>query len=275
MRHPEDAARKKIDADLTAAGWVVQDFDDLSLDAARVVVVREFSLAPGFGFADYLLYIDGEACGVLEAKREGTPLTGVEMQSEKYSNGLPAHLPARIRPLPFVYLSTGVETAFANGLDPEPRSRLLFHFHRPETLARWLEAEPLGFPLVNGELHLRCELPGSFRARLQAMPSVEAGNLWPAQIKAVLNLEVSFYADRPRALIQMATGSGKTFTAITSIYRLIKFGGAERVLFLVDRSNLGDQARKEFQQYTAPDPRRACVRTRRQRTRQKAAGRPR
>src|SRR5207245_9189166 len=76
--------------------------------------------------------------------------------------------------------------------------------------------------------------------------------LWPAQITAITNLEKSLAQDRPRALIQMATGSGKTFTAITAIYRLIKFAGAKRVLFLVDRGNLGDQTLKEFQQYVSP-----------------------
>jgi type I restriction enzyme R subunit len=84
------------------------------------------------------------------------------------------------------------------------------------------------------------------------LPPLKTEGLWPAQITAITNLEKSLAQDRPRALIQMATGSGKTFTAINFIYRLIKFAGTRRVLFLVDRGNLGDQTLKEFQQYVSP-----------------------
>src|SRR5690606_36488512 len=92
----------------------------------------------------------------------------------------------------------------------------------------------------------------TFLSRLQEMPELKTEGLWPAQIKAIKNLETSLKENRPRALIQMATGSGKTFTSISFIYRLIKFAGARRVLFLVDRGNLGDQTLKEFQQYDSP-----------------------
>ena len=131
MVRPEDKAREDIDAELTAAGWIVQDRAELNLDAGRGVAVREFRLNPGHGAADYLLYVDGEAVGVVEAKKAGTTLTGVEVQAEKYSVGLPDDVPARIRPLPFLYQSTGVETNFTNRLAPEPRSRRIFNFHRP------------------------------------------------------------------------------------------------------------------------------------------------
>ena len=98
----------------------------------------KLSTPSGHGFADYLLYVDGKAAGVVEAKKEGVPLIGVEIQAAKYSKGLPTDLPAHIRPLPFLYQSTGVETRFTNGLDPEPRSRQIFAFHKPETLAAWI-----------------------------------------------------------------------------------------------------------------------------------------
>src|SRR5438128_1807959 len=88
------------------------------------------------------------------------------------------------------------------------------------------------------------------------MPPVDLPGLWENKIRAVANIEKSLFDDRPRSLIQMATGSGKTLLAITSIYRLIKFGGARRVLFLVDRANLGEQAEKEFQGFRAPDDKR-------------------
>ncbi|HXG66857.1 MAG TPA: DEAD/DEAH box helicase family protein, partial [Blastocatellia bacterium] len=233
---PEQQARIAIDEALTAAGWVVQDAAALNLYAGRGVAAREFPLKKGYGTADYLLFVDGKAVGVVEAKRQGETLTGVEIQAERYSVGLPEMVPAHVRPLPFLYQSTGVETRFTSRLDPLPRSRQVFHFHRPETLAQWSAAPA-----------------NTLRRRLQAMPPLDGSNLWPAQRKAVENLEISLAEDRPRALIQMATGSGKTFTAVTSAYRLIKFADARRVLFLVDRSNLGRQALKEFQQYTTPD----------------------
>ena len=135
---PEQQARTTIDALLRAAGWHVCDADKANLHAARGVAIREFPLQSGHGFADYLLYVDGKAAGVIEAKKEGTTLTGVEIQSAKYTSGLPDHLPAWQRPLPFVYQSTGVETRFTNRLDPEPRSRPAFAFYHPETLPQRL-----------------------------------------------------------------------------------------------------------------------------------------
>jgi len=237
MPTPEELARKNIDDLLTLAGWQVQDRAQLNLGATRGVAVREFPLKTGY--ADYLLLVDRKAIGAVEAKAEGMPLSGVEAQSEKYSTGLPDLPPAWRRPLPFLYESTGTETFFTNGLDPDPRSRRAFAFHRPETLAEWAggggaETAPL-------------------RTRLGQMPPLITTSLWDAQIEAITNLERSLAENRPRALIQMATGSGKTYTAVSFIYRLIKFASARRVLFLVDRANLGRQTLKEFQQYVTPD----------------------
>lgn len=266
MPQPEQQARAGIDRLLAAAGWAVQDVKAADLQAARGVALREFELNPGHGTADYLLYVDGRACGVIEAKKQGATLTGVQAQSGRYAQGLLAALPAWRRPLPFVYESTGVETHFTNGLDPTPRARPVFAFHRAETLAGWLDqaaGAPPGAPATvlttDGQppaAEARLHAGGTMRARLQAMlPLVtEWGDfkLWPAQIAAIRNLERSLAQDKPRALIQMATGSGKTFTAIGFIYRLIKFAGARRVLFLVDRGNLGRQAKKEFDQDVSP-----------------------
>jgi type I restriction enzyme R subunit len=261
---PEWLARQKIDASLAEAGWVVQDRADLNLDAGRGVAVREFPLASGHGHVDYLLFVDGKACGVLEAKPDGHSLTGVEPQAQKYATGLPSDLETPVRPLPFVYISTGEVTRFSNLLDPEPRSRPVFAFHRPETLADWLDADPLG-RWASGWLDQVAEKPAadgfgtkpaSLRARLRVMPPVHIPGLWKNKVEAITNLEKSFFDDRPRALIQMATGSGKTLLAITAIYRLIKYAGARRVLFLVDRKNLGEQAEKEFAGYRTPDDQR-------------------
>ena len=247
---PEAEARVEIDKLLTAAGWDVQDAKATNIHAARGVAIREFPLGKGFGFADYLLYVDSKAAGVIEAKKVGVTLTGVETQSDKYIQGLPEGLPRWHDPLPFSYQSTGVETRFTNGLDPEPRSRDVFAFHRPEMLATWLEAEPVS-PDIAAESSAHYGQFPTFLSRLQQMEPLVTEGLWPAQIKAIENLEVSLKENRPRALIQMATGSGKTFTAINFIYRLIKFAGARRVLFLVDRGNLGRQTLKEFQQFVS------------------------
>jgi type I restriction enzyme R subunit len=246
----EAQARAEIDRLLESAGWKVQDMTQANVHAGRGVAVREFPLLPGHGFADYLLYVDGKACGVIEAKKRGATLTGVEGQSGRYAQGLPASLPAWLRPLPFVYESTGVETHFTNGLDPAPRARNVFAFHRPETLAECLGT--LGSEPSSGI----AEAPTTFLTLVCAMPPLVTEwsdfKLWPAQITAIRNLEKSLAQNKPRALIQMATGSGKTFTAISFIYRLIKFAGARRVLFLVDRGNLGRQTKKEFDQYVSP-----------------------
>ena len=251
MPTPEDKARETIDSVLEKAGWKVQDTKAANLGAGRGVALRNFPLASGHGFADYLLYVDGRAAGIVEAKKEGVTLIGVEVQAEKYSKGLPSDLPASIRPLPFLYQSTGVETRFTNGLDPQPRSRPVFSFHRPDTLAA-LISQPSNAPKDLHGASLAAETATTLRARLKTLPPLITAGLWPAQITAITNLEKSLVQDRPRALIQMATGSGKTFTAINFIYRLIKFAGAKRVLFLVDRGNLGDQTLKEFQQYVSP-----------------------
>ena len=263
----EQHARENIDHLLTAAGWLVCDADKVNIHAARGVAIREFPLKTGHGFADYLLYVDGKAAGVIEAKKAGVTLSGVEMQSDKYTQGLPDGLPRWSNPLPFSYQSTGAETRFTNGLDPNPRSRSVFAFHTPKLLAQWLEnaraflKQNFSYPLEEVEGNLRSPehrttysmaQSGTLLARLRQMPSLREEGLWPAQIKAIQNLEQSLKENRPRALIQMATGSGKTFTAISFIYRLIKFAGARRVLFLVDRGNLGDQTLKEFQQYASP-----------------------
>lgn len=240
---PEARARKNIDQLLDAAGWIVQFRDEVNLSGSLGIAVREFPMKPGFGEADYLLYVDGQALGVIEAKKEGSTLTGFEIQTAKYSEGLPDSLPAPRRPLPFCYQSTGIETRFTNLLEPDAASRNVFAFHRPETLAEWL----------NDELNN----PGStVKACIRRLPPLDEQGLRPAQIEAIKKLEISLGQRKPRALIQMASGGGKTFTACNFIYRLIKHAGARRILFLVDRSNLGRQTLKEFQNFRTPEEQR-------------------
>jgi type I restriction enzyme R subunit len=240
----EVQARKKIDAMLTRAGWLIQSKAEANPLAGRGVAIEEFTLATGR--ADYVLYVDGKIVGVIEAKREGTALAGALAQNERYAAGvLKEHTMAvwrREEPFAFRYVSTGAETYFLNRVDPDARSREVFAFHRPETIAAWMKRAD--------------EEPGTptFRAALRtSMPLLETHGLRMAQVDAITGLEGSLAADRPRALIQMATGAGKTFTAVTETYRLLRHAGARRVLFLVDRNNLGRQAHAEFDKYRTPD----------------------
>ncbi|MEO7001700.1 MAG: DEAD/DEAH box helicase family protein [Ktedonobacterales bacterium] len=241
---PEDQARQQIDDLLAQCGWVVLDRQRLNLGAGRGIAVREFSLRTGD--TDYLLFVDREAVGTVEAKKVGETLTGVEEQSAKYRVGLPAGVRANREPLPFTYETTGIETRFTSLLDPMPRSRQVFAFHRPETLAAWLAQAPATAPDI-------ADHNDTMRALLGRLPPLERTGLRDCQFEAITNLERSLAANRPRALVQMATGSGKTYMAVSSVYRLLRYGGAQRVLFLVDRGNLAKQTLNEFQQFTTPD----------------------
>jgi type I restriction enzyme R subunit len=229
---PEQKSRQQIDRQLEQAGWIVQDFRQLNISAGRGVAVREFPLTTGQ--ADYLLYADARAIGVVEAKPRGHTLSGVETQSGKYLDGLPRALPSHRLPLPFAYESTGEVTRFTNTLEPDARSRPVFRFHRPEELLRLAHLEQ------------------QVRGRLRHLPPLNTGQLWKVQADSINNLERSLALNQPRALIQMATGSGKTFTAVNFCYRLIKYADARRILFLVDRNNLGKQTYNEFQQFVSP-----------------------
>ncbi|MCU0776473.1 MAG: DEAD/DEAH box helicase family protein [Akkermansiaceae bacterium] len=232
-QNSEQAARESIDAQLRAAGWMVQSLGELNLSASRGVAVRE--MQSHGGPADYILFVDGKALGIVEAKKEGTTLSAVAEQSARYTY---AHkwIPQRwADPLPFTYESTGIETNFRDQRDPDSRSRPVFAFHTPEHLLELVQQ------------------PDTLRARLRQFPELNTAPLRECQIDAVTSLEKSLAANRPRALIQMATGSGKTFTAVTQAYRLIKHAGARQILFLVDRGNLGRQTVNEFQQFTTPD----------------------
>ena len=223
MPTPEELARQNIDKLLTACGWTIQRRSEINLSAGRGIAITE-GLLKGGDEADYLLFVDGKAIGTVEAKPEGFTLTGVEEQSGKYGKGLLDIYPKWREPLPFAYESTGVETQFTNQLDPTPKSRNVFAFHRSETLLEYLEPDH--------QLNQRL-------ANLLTSDQMPKSNLWSAQIEAIRNLEKSLAANKRRAMIQMATGSSKTYTAVNFVYRLIKLAGARRVLFLVDRGNLG------------------------------------
>jgi type I restriction enzyme R subunit len=232
-QNPEQIARDKIDAMLQESGWHIQDKSRIDWKAGSGIAVREYPTDRGP--ADYVLFVQGTPVGVIEAKREeeGQHLTKVEDQSREYAGSRLKYI--ENEELPFVYESTGVLTRFTDYRDPKPRSRPVFTFHRPETMDQWLNEKK------------------TLRARILDMPVLENGLLRLCQINAISNLDISLKENRPRALVQMATGSGKTYTAITAIYRLLKFADINKVLFLVDTKNLGEQAEQEFMAYVPAD----------------------
>ncbi len=233
-RTPEQKARDNIDAMLEQAGWKMQSKNKIDFSAGSGIAVREYQT--DVGPADYVLFIGKKPVGVVEAKPEhrGQDITTVEEQSGSYATANLKWLNNK-EPLPFVYESTGVLTRFTDTRDPKPRSREVFSFPRPETVQDW---------------HTQS---ASLRSRLRGLPNPDPTGLRACQTNAIERLEESFKDNRPRALIQMATGSGKTYAAITSIYRLLKHAGAKRILFLVDTKNLGEQAEQEFMSYAPND----------------------
>ncbi len=232
--NPEEKARLKIDEELTQAGWVIQNRKDFNRNASLGVAVREFLMQDNTE-ADYLLFVDGKACGVIEAKKAGHTLSGVENQSKGYS----CHLPEKTRswqmPLPFVYETNSQEIYFTDARDINACSRRIFNFHRPETLLELLNQS------------------STLRNNLKNMPELNTAGLRDCQIEAIEGLEQSLANNQKRSLIHMATGAGKTFTACNFVYRLLKYAKAKRILFLVDRNNLGKQTKKEFDNFVLQD----------------------
>lgn len=243
--NPEEQARVLIDSQLTAAGWVVQDRSAIDLVNHIGVAVREVILEKWAGRADYVLYLNRKMIGVIEAKPQGTTLMAVRWQSHRYATGLTgsqAESAVLIEgELPFVYEASGSETHFTNVYDPEPRARRIFNFQKPETLARIIR---------ESENHEHA----TWRGRVHSLPDTEGYDLRPASRRAVIAIEKSLKDNQfSRSLVQMATGAGKTRMAVTESYRLLKHAGFTRVLFLVDRNNLGDQTLREFRDFTTPD----------------------
>ena len=163
---PEQQAREKIDTQLVASGWAVQDYIKIDFSAGRGIALREVPLKSGT--CDYLLLVDRKPVGVVEAKKEGTLLSGVAEQSGHYAANLPDFLAATVASsLPFLYESTGVETFFRDERDPDPRSRPVFSFHRPETLAEWLTE------------------PDTVRTRLRKLPPLVTAGMRDCQVEAI------------------------------------------------------------------------------------------
>jgi len=243
--NPEEQARVLIDEQLVAAGWVVQDREAIDLVNHVGVAVREVIMEKWAGRADYVLYLNRKMVGVIEAKPQGTTLMAVQWQSHRYSKGLTETQSKSAvlvdGELPFIYEASGSETNFTNVYDPEPRARYIFNFQKPETLARIIRES-------------ETKEKATWRGRVQSLPDTEGYDLRPASRRAVIAIEKSLKDNQhSRSLVQMATGAGKTRMAVTESYRLLKHGGFNRVLFLVDRNNLGDQTLREFRDFTTPD----------------------
>lgn len=231
---PEAKAREQIDKKLQESGWVIQNIKTLNLTAALGVAVREVPTSTGP--VDYALFVDGMPVGVVEAKKDekGEVLTGVEGQSGRYANSRFKWVNQEYR-IRFVYEATGKLVRFTDYADIKCRSREIFSFHRPETLKRWLNESD------------------TVRNNLKQLPPLDETGFRKCQIKAIRGLDDSFANNRPHALVQMATGAGKTFTAITAAYRLLKYGRMNHILFLVDTRSLGEQAEREFLAYKPND----------------------
>lgn len=235
---PEEKAREKIDQKLSLSGWTVQDFKMLNPHAALGVAVREFPTETGP--VDYALFVDGVPVGVIEAKKDdaGENITTVEAQSGRYANSKLKYVSIDYR-IRFAYEATGVLTRFTDYDDIKYRSRVVFSFHRPETLQSLIRAQD------------------TIRNNMKHFPEFDPTGFRDCQINAIKNLDESFADNRPKALVQMATGAGKTFTAITAAYRLLKYGKMKRILFLVDTKSLGEQAEREFLAYIPNDENRS------------------
>jgi type I restriction enzyme R subunit len=232
---PEAKARVNIDRMLIESGYVIQDLKEFNRTASLGVAVREFPTSTGP--VDYLLFIDGSPAGVLEAKAEdkGSSLSSAADQSDRYMASDPKYIPVDVTHIRFAYESTGIRTLFRDIKDTKNRSREVYSFHRPETLLDWVKDDD------------------TLRNRMKAFPPFNTQGFRDCQVAAILNLEKSFAENKPRALIQMATGASKTYTAITSAYRLLKYAKTKRILFLVDTKNLGEQAESEFMNYKPSD----------------------
>ena len=235
---PEQKAREIIDKKLEQSGWIVQDRKQLNLFAGLGVAVREFPTSTGP--VDYALFVEGTPVGIIEAKKDdaGEKITAVEGQSNRYVNSTFKWIKGDYR-IRFVYEATGKLTRFTDYNDIKYRSRTIFTFHQPQELQRLVKQ------------------PDTIRNRMKQFPDFNTTGFRKCQITAISNLEKSFAANKPKALIQMATGAGKTFTAITAVYRLLKFTGVNRVLFLVDTKGLGEQAEREFLAYRPNDDNRS------------------
>ena len=226
---PEQRARKIIDQKLIEAGWDICDRNHYT-PLSSAIAIEEGLLKNNYE-ADYLLFIDGKAIGVLEAKRMETPLNDkVYLQAYNYNHKVPDWVPSFLLPLPLIYLSNGNTLRFKDiRNDEEPQE--LDKMHTPKEIAKILN------------------LQGEFSGLPALRQHFGNQSLRDCQVEAIRELELSFRQGERRALINIATGAGKTYTACLAAYRMLNYTKMQRILFLVDRNNLGEQAEGEFSRF--------------------------
>jgi len=219
---PEEKARVRIDRQLEEAGWQVVSRDEFTASMSAAAV-REGLMKGGLE-TDYLLFLHGKAIGVVEAKAEHVPLDkDVMRQAENYAHKPLSWYPVWEKPLPMIYLSNGKVILFKN-LRYQKTDYVPYHFHTPKEMVKLLD--------------IKDEFAG--------LPTLQRRGLRDCQFEAITNLENSFREGYRKALIVLATGAGKTYTACMATYRFLSYTNMKRVLFLVDRNNLGKQAEGEF-----------------------------
>ena len=221
---PEQKARKVIDKLFSNAGWQVLDRDHYAPNISAVAL--EEGLLNGNLEADYLLFLNGKAVGVLEAKKESVDVSAdwVKAQAENYVRKVPPTYQTIAKPLPLIYLSNGKTVLFKNGNIPESEYEGINRIHTPKEITRML----------------------GLTEEYSALPTLKKQGLRDCQFEAITELEKSFRSGQNRALMVLATGAGKTYTACLAAYRFLSYTPMRRVLFLVDRNNLGKQAEGEF-----------------------------
>lgn len=246
-----DHIRNQIEMRLHAAGWIIQNREEVDLRQSLGVVIRDFPLARGYGAIDYLLHLEGRAVGLVELRSENTPLTGVPVLAEKHARGLPFSLRLFMRPLPFLYQSTGREVCFTNAFDPAPAPRGLRGFHRPETLKKWIEDGMVGETprdMAAEDFPEHRRRGRTFHERMLInLPPLAAADLSPGQMRVMTRLEQSFKENRRRVLVDMRAGAERTAAAIRFAARIVQFANARRVLFLVHSAATGQALARKIE----------------------------
>lgn len=228
---PEEQARVLIDEKLADAGWAVVSRSEYS-EAINAQAVTE-ALTKGNNEADYMLFLDGRAIGVLEAKKKATTLGNVVAeQTAKYSAGALPWYQTWTNPLPFLFMSNGEKLLFRNALQKDSEYEPIKKMLTPKQLVKLARESGL-------------KIDSEFVA-LPALPPVAPNGLRLCQHEAITALEMAFKHGERRALLDIATGAGKTYTACMICYRQLTYTPVERVLYLVDRTNLGKQTEGEF-----------------------------
>ena len=222
---PEELARLKIDKQLNDSGWDIVTRDEFVYNTA--LAVKE-ALMKGNKESDYLLFVDGKAIAVVEAKKEENDLDEKKVggQAEAYAASPQKWYGLWYQNLiPLVYLANGKKIYFKNLLKSESEYEEIQTMHTPKQMLRLIKMS----------------------SEYGALPRLEKKGLRDCQYNAEIKLEESFKSGKKKALAILATGSGKTYLACLASYRMLNYTtNTNRILFLVDRNNLARQTESEF-----------------------------